>query len=177
MTGLTDLVREQIIEALMRAAVHASEIASRPHIVPETRIRIGEFVTSLRRELPGDLVKQTRYSAKDGLCQPDLWADVLVVTPGTATRSQVAGGRGCSISGADLISMVEEATNRLVEESNPLAIKVSMSKVDDVLKEQEALLRRLDENDKASEQVIAGFEELDDKMTREAAEAEALGNV
>lgn len=169
MNGMTHTTREEIVLALMKAAVHASKVLVRPQVVPERAIRVGNFVTSLRRALPRG-IRQGRYSHRDGLCQPHLWHDVLMLESEARHRSQVvACNRDCSITGRDLVSMVDEATSRLADES-PIAIEAGLDRVQEDIKDQERLLQLIASVNAEAATIMDGFDELEEKMSKEAAE-------
>ena len=63
---------DQLVNALVRAAIHARTVAVRSKFITPANMRAGEFVTSLRRE-----IKETVTYCHRDMCSVEYWHDIL----------------------------------------------------------------------------------------------------
>ena len=154
---------DRIADALVQAAISANNVMMRKHIVPSRNVRVGEFVTCIRRELAAIPMPPTgtRYgrdtSRRDywmeRLTNTDCWFDILELY-----------GNGFKIN-AEAMHVVELAQSRMTETS-PAIIEFNLRKLDETLDNTESFLTRIQENNEEAGRIMDEFELLINSMKR-----------
>ena len=107
--------RDDVVNALVEAALKASRVIVRDSIVPIRQIRVGEFVTQLRRELHYKYRRRNRIIHE--LTQTSIWHDILILRSGIVMPSTLK----------DLRSIVGIASLKLKEDSSKVQISMTMA--------------------------------------------------
>lgn len=147
---------DSLKEALVNAAHSTRSVMLRDHILPERVVRVGEFVTALRREL----AHSSNASLTRELTDTSLWSDVLQL-------KYRNGSANWGKYDAEFISSLEcivDSAIEEMEESNPKMIENSLSDMSSQLSSLDVCIGRLAELNKEADKIVSDFDKLLDEM-------------
>jgi len=147
-----------LADALEKAALKSREVFSRSHVVTERAVRVGEFITILRRELQSSCL---RYLADD-LTRKNIWEDILVLSKRPGWR---VGNNDIIISKA-----IAETLRRLDKIKTSIGIEQDLSSTENLLYESMTMLKESEDLVVKSNEVMQEFGDLVDKIEQEEQE-------
>lgn len=142
--------RERIVSALVSAAMGAARVLERDHIIPRQVVRVGEFVTQLRRELTYSYTGRNSYC--DQITNKNVWEDILQPKSEHTT-----------IDGEFLVSLAASAEIRL-KETSPEEMKADLEQLRNMKNDAYDMMRKVDVFLKDADRVTEGFEKLAERM-------------
>lgn len=147
---------DKLKDCFVEAACAARSVMLRDHIVPERVVRVGEFITSLRRSMAyysGD----DKNSLVSILTDSGMWSDILQLKDRKGAYNFMSSAKIDYMS--ELESIIELAILEM-EESNPKMIE---SNLDDMLRQMDSLdtcVNRAIEINREADVVVDDFDKL-----------------
>lgn len=148
---------DKVVSILISAAIHANNVMTRKHVVPERRIRVGEFITCIRREIAGLFVGAEGKNLLDKLTDKHTWSDILELK---AEKS-----RPWQSSCVSNLDHIVELAKMQIDSNNPKVIELSLNQLDNTLDEAQTFIDRLQENNEETGEVLEEFYTLINNMS------------
>jgi hypothetical protein len=127
---------EALKDALMTAARHAAVVVAKSSLVQPHTIRVGEFVTSLRREIKETVV----YGCRD-LTDKDLWEDILILKAGANVGKETKRIIKAARYAVENKGVVEDFEDRLKAVNNEVDHAITILKdLEDICVEEDEIM-------------------------------------
>lgn len=146
--------QKSLEEALLAAARHAKLVSSKTHLIPDSKFRIGEFVTALRREIRETNTYGGRHLIRD-LSDKDMWNDILEL------RGKQSAG---SYSYEELSSAVMSVRLKLMNKSTAENIDDGLKAVNNDINDAINMLKDIESINDEAEVILNDFKELAKNM-------------
>ena len=143
-----------LVHALTTAAMHAGTVCLRDHVVPETKVRVGEFVTSLRREITVAKYHNSYLNVNNELnklTDKDNWVGILEPKSHDTFSN-------------DLMSLIRKAQHEISNQSSAAFIENELKRVENVILDTTSLLKEIQALNDEADVILSDFRSLAKKM-------------
>lgn len=141
---------EGLRRALIRAAAHTRIVCERDRVIASRSVALGEFVTSLRRELIDMKYHKHSYYHKD-LCDTSIWSDILQLKSSSNIEPIV-------------LRALRDAKLEINNKSSDILIEEGLQEVNNSIDGALSLLQDIQKINEEAEEILTDFKQLATEM-------------